>query len=86
MTRASIGEILDDIVAYHYQGILRSGLRPRLASFSFSPYLRTPVHDLPHDGVGVVALHESVWQRALRARFPGAVDMAGLIAVAVERW
>lgn len=104
MTQRNVGQILDEAVAYHYVGVpvvniadfwdsfnevYRSFERPRFASFGFSPYARTPVHDLPHNGVGVLAIHRDEWHallRAYQADLPSGVDLDVLYGVAVEHW
>lgn len=63
--------------------------RPRMASFRFSPYMRTPVHDLPYDGVGVVAMHRDEWHELLRRYqddLPPDIDLKALYGIAVEQW
>lgn len=104
MTRRSVGEVLDEVVAYQYVGLPTTVVdcaaltddvyvgyyrRPRMASFRFSPYMRTPVHDLPYDGVGVVAMHRDEWHALLRAYqddLPSKIDLVSLYGVAVEQW
>lgn len=95
---------LDELVEFSYRGVptvtvadIVDGMdkvyaryrRPRLAHFSFSPYARTPVHDLPHDGVGVVALHVKDWESALREfrrELPPEMNLVSLYGIAVEQW
>lgn len=78
----NLGEIVNEAYVGYYR-------RPRMATFRFSPYMRTPVHDLPYDGVGVVALHRDEWHELLRGYqddLPPGIDLMMLYGVAVESW
>lgn len=107
MSGRTVGEILDEIVGYTYHGvpevtaaevleeITRAEVRvrrPRLARFDFSPYARTPVHDLPHDGVGTVALPTPTWDALMHEAtepeygLPSGMNIVALFGVAVEAW
>lgn len=106
MTRLSVGQTLDDLVAYSYVGArpveaadfiekleeIRPYIqrRPRLATYAFPSLMRTPVHDLPHDGVGVVAIHQREWDLLLEVygteELPSAMDVGVLWGIAVEQW
>lgn len=82
------GDLEDGLVRYRYEAEIRMR-RPRLASFTFSSLLRTPVHDLPHDGVGVLALPEHEWRhwlRALQSDLPSEIDLLAVWSVGVESW
>jgi hypothetical protein len=75
-------DIIDATAYWYYR-------RPRLASFDFGPLLRTPVHDLPHDGVGVLALHRDEWRhlaREFQSDLPAEMNVVTLFGVALEEW
>lgn len=105
MTQRTVGQILDELVGYTYHGVpavthldVRDDLyesqhlyyrRPRLAQFDFSPYARIPVHDEPHDGVGVVALPRVTWEALAletQADLPREIDIKLIYGAAVEAW